>query len=215
MNYTFIYLFVIISIFYIYNNLLIEKFQNYVNPFFKNKSFCSYDKDLSKCKCTYQKDGINIPFNSTSSSCNNECLNKSKENCNKNINKSNNLYYYCKKDNKCIKYQGTNLNKYISVNNCGIDKLTNQIKLPYLTKDSCLKSISVCDKYNKNNYSKSEKKKKCLENTSCGFCTNKFGDGLCLEGTPDGPLNSNSNCSPNNFQNNSNKYEYGNHQFNF
>ena len=153
MNYTFIYLFVIISIFYIYNNQLIEKFQNYVNPFFKNKSFCSYDKDSNKCKCTYQKDGINIPFNSPSSSCNNECLNKSKENCNKNTNKSNNLYYYCKKDNKCIKYQGTNLNKYISVNNCGIDKLTNQIKLPYLTKDSCLKSISVCDKYNKSNYS--------------------------------------------------------------
>ena len=209
MNNLLLYLFFIIIIFYILNYLIIEKFQNYVNPFFKNKSFCTYNKNLNKCNCTYQKDGINIPFKSPEIACDNKCLNKDKTNCDKNI-IENDINYYCIEGNKCKKYKGTIQNKYISTNNCGIDKLTNQIKLPYITKESCENSITTCDKYNKNELNNSEIKKNCLKDTNCGYCENTSGSGKCVEGTAEGPLDLNNNCSANS---KINKYEYGNFLF--
>lgn len=198
-----LYFFIIIILFYSLNNYLIEKYQNYVNPFYKDKSFCTYDNDEEKCKCTYQKDSINIPYKSPETSCNNKCINKNKENCNKEI--KDKLFYYCKKGNKCIKHEGTILNKYISNNNCGYDKLTNLLILPYLDQESCEKSINSCDKYNEIN-NKDKRKEECLNNTNCGYCTNNFKQSKCIEGTAEGPLDLNNKCSPNNKEN---KYEYG------
>lgn len=207
MKYLF-YLFFIIVLFCILNNLNSENFQNYVNPFFKNKSFCSYSIDSEKCKCTYQKDGINIPYFSPETACKNKCLNKNKNNCSNNIDRS--IDYYCKEGNTCKKYQGTIQNKYISTNNCGLDKLTNQIKLPYITKEECLKSINVCDKYNDKRLNNSQIKENCLKDTKCGYCENNFDGGKCVEGTAEGPLDLNNNCSVNS---KINKYEYGNFLF--
>lgn len=205
---TLLYLCLIIFIFYVLNNSINENFQNYVNPFFKNKCFCSFDIDSNKCKCTYQKDGINIPFNSPEISCFNKCNNKNKEECNKNTDED--AYYYCKEGNNCKKYKATIQNKYISTNNCGIDVLTNQIKLPYITEESCKNSINLCDKYNKKNLNNSQIKENCLKDTNCGYCENNYGNGKCVEGTAEGPLNLNDNCSANS---KTNKYEYGNFLF--
>lgn len=204
MNYLFFILILIYLIFYALNYFTTENFQNYVNPFYKNKSFCSFDKDSKKCKCTYQKDGINIPYNSPASACNYECLNKDEKNCVSKNNQQDN--YYCIDGNQCKEYKGSIQNKYISINNCGIDKLTNLLKLPYATKESCESSIKACDKYNDSKLSKSERKKKCLQDTNCGYCSNQFGDGKCVEGTASGPLDLNNNCSANS---KTNKYEYG------
>ncbi len=205
-------LLIIIIIFYLINKYInfyeLEFFSDYINPFYKNKTFCNFNKDLNKCECTYQKDNIGIPYKAPEKSCNYNCLNKNKEDCNINFK---NVDYYCKIKGKCVKLKGTDDCNYISVNNCGTDKLSNQIKLPYLTKEECEKSLNICDSYN--NLDETEIKKKCLKNTKCGYCTNKFGEGKCVEGTPDGPLDTNLNCSANNFKNNMNKYEYGNFQF--
>lgn len=196
---------IILFLFYYINHSLIENFQNYVNPFYKNKSYCSFNKDKNVCSCTFQKDNLGIGFKAPEDACNNTCFNKNQEECDKNE-----IEYYCKEENKCVKYKGTNQNKYITMNNCGTDKLTNLIKTPYIDKKSCEKNINSCDKYNKNNLSNSEIKEKCLKDTNCGFCTNQYGEGKCIEGTAEGPLDLNSNCSPNNYKNNNNKYEYGN-----
>lgn len=213
MNNILINLLLILILFIILNISNFEYFQNYKNPFFDKKSFCSLNNDTNKCECTYQKDGINIPFNSYDNNCKDKCVNRNISNCNKNI--LDNIYYYCKKNGKCVKYQGTNKNSYISTNNCGTDKLTNQILLPYITKESCENSLNICDKYNNNNMSNEERKKKCLENTMCGYCTNEFGIGKCVQGNSEGPLDKNINCVANNFKNNNkNKYEYGNFLFN-
>ena len=52
---------------------------------------------------------------------------------------------------------------------------------------------------------------KCLENKSCGFCTNSSGQGKCISGNPSGPndLEKYFYCNPFNGSTN-NVYEYGN-----
>ena len=76
--------------------------------------------------------------------------------------------------------------------------------------------MSPCDNYNDPNLSNDEKKKQCLKNTNCGFCTNEFGKGKCIEGTADGPLDiiKYNKCVP--LITNSTKYtyEYGDFLFN-
>ena len=205
-----ILLLIIFLIFYFINNYIkfsdFEFFSNYTNPFYKDKTFCNFNKDLKKCICSYQKDSISIPFEAPNDSCNYKCIGKNEDECNSNYE---NINYYCKIDGKCKELKGTNQNKYISVNNCGTDRLSNQIKLPYLTKEDCEKSLNICDSYNNDNLSNSEIKKKCLENNKCGYCTNKFGEGKCVEGTAEGPLDLNNNCTVN-AKDNENKYEYGN-----
>ena len=195
---------------FIFNFILFENFSSYTNPFYKNKSFCTFDKDLNKCKCTYQHDNMHIPYNAPETACNNKCINiKNPQEC---IGKNNEIDYYCKIDGKCKLYKGTNQSKYISLNNCGVDKLSNQIILPYLSKEDCESSLNVCDSFNKSEYSESEKKEKCLKNTQCGFCENKFSEGKCVQGTAEGPLDLNNNCSVNS-TNSQNKYSYGDFLF--
>jgi len=213
--YLFLFLFLSFLFSFIYrlnikNKTNSESFQNYINPFFKNKTFCSYDNQNNKCKCVYQKDNINIPFECSDNNCNNKCMNKSRIECEKNTNDK--IFYYCQKGNKCKRYEGTNRSQYISTNNCGFDPLTNLLKLPYLDEKSCKKSINVCNSYNDPNLNTLEIKEKCLKNTSCGFCTNKYGEGKCVEGTAEGPLDLTLFCTLNNNDKN-NKYEYGNFQF--
>ena len=202
-------LILIFIIFYVINNFYKEHFSSYINPFYKNKCFCTYNKNTNKCNCTYQHDTMNIPYKAPETACNNECINKNPNECVKNNNEIN---YYCKLNGKCVEYKGTNQANFISLNNCGTDKLTNEIILPYLSKEDCEGSLNICDSFNKSEYSESEKKEKCLKNTQCGFCTNKFGQGKCVQGTAEGPLDLNDDCAYN-FQNSENKYTYGDFLF--
>jgi len=204
-------LIIILILFFIINHyILFEKFSSYVNPFFKNKSFCTFNKDSNKCTCTYQHDKMHIPYVAPETACNNKCINV--KNANECIGKNNEIDYYCKINGKCVEFKGTNQSNYISLNNCGVDKLSNQIILPYTTKEDCEGSLNVCDSFNKSEYRESEKKEKCLKNTQCGFCANKFGEGKCVQGTAEGPLDLNNNCTANP-TNSQNKYSYGDFLF--
>ena len=208
-------LLLIIIIFFLINKMLKEPFQNKCNSFFKDKSFCTYSHDEKKCKCTYQKDGILIPFNSPEDCCKEKCLKKTKENCNDSI-KEKEGNFYCNIGGQCKEYQGTIINSHISANNCGTDPLNNQLLLPFSDKESCESLMSPCDNYNNPKLSNDEKKKGCLTNTNCGFCTNEFGKGKCIEGTAEGPLDiiKYNKCVP--LITNSTKYtyEYGDFLFN-
>jgi hypothetical protein len=90
--------------------------------------------------------------------------------------------------------------------------LTNQILLPYESYDECVKSLNVCDKYNVLDKSKHINKDKCLKDVNCGYCTNEYDSGKCIEGNATGPLDLMKYyfCSPN-AQSNKNNYIYGNH----
>jgi hypothetical protein len=83
--------------------------------------------------------------------------------------------------------QATIRDNRISANNCGTDVLNNQLLLPFVTKEECEKSSDVCDTYNDERLSETEKKKSCLADIRCGYCTNKNNVGKCIGGTASGP----------------------------
>ena len=104
------------------------------------------------------------------------------------------------------------ISSQISANNCGMDPLNNQILLPFATKEECLRTIDVCDKYNIPRRSKNINREECLQDVNCGYCTNESGGGKCISGNASKPndIEKYYYCKPN-AKNNQNKYEYGNH----
>ena len=189
-----------------------ENFQSSCNNFFKGKTFCQLNKNNNKCECKYQKDGIN-PFGAPETCCDNKCSKIKPEDCHEPDPKLQSSYY-CNVAGKCIEYTGTIKNDTISQNNCGLDPLNNQLLLPYITKEECLRDNNPCDKYNKLDESTTEKKNYCLKDTNCGFCTNSYGEGKCIGGTASGPndILKYFYCLPRqtNTSSDNNKYEYGN-----
>jgi len=214
--YIFIILFFILFIILFYNDKYLklnykETFQSSCNNFYKGKTFCQLNKNINKCECKYQKDGINYPFSAPEPCCDNKCSKMKPEECHE-PNPKLQSSYYCNVAGKCIEYTGTIKNSRISQNNCGLDPLNNQLLLPYITKEQCNSQNNPCDKYNKLNMSTMEKKNFCLKDTNCGFCTNSYGDGKCIGGTASGPndIIKYYYCIPGQ-TNNTNKYQYGNH----
>jgi len=205
-----IILIVILLLFICFQFFLKENFQNQCNPFFKGKTFCSFNNDSNQCECTYQKDSVHIPYTAPENCCNYKCIQKTREECNKPINKQE-ASYYCYSNRKCQERKGTIWNSHISANNCGTDPLNNQLLLPFLTKKECEKSLSPCDKYNDERLSTSEKKAKCLTNPACGFCTNPYGYGKCMDGTAEAPNDfiRYPQCVADPSTGNKYKYEYG------
>ena len=209
-----IFIFLVSSLFfYIFNNSFLtnkENFKNSCNSFYKGKTFCQLNKNNNKCECRYQKDGINYPMDAPEKCCNNKCSKIKPKNCHEQNPKLKNSYY-CNIAGKCIEYKGTIMNNKISQNNCGLDPLNNQLLLPYVSKESCESQNNPCAKYNNINMSTTEKRSKCLKNTSCGFCTNTYGRGKCIEGNATGPndIIKYYYCIPG--KSSTNKYTYGNH----
>ncbi len=165
----------------------LENFNSDCNAFYKNKSFCQFNPTKNKCECYFQKDNINKPFRSPENCCKRTCGDLNEEECNLNR-KEFEQYFYCNINGECNKYKGTSLSNKISENNCGLSRLTKNLILPYESKEQCEKDNNECKKYNLTGKSTAYNKKKCLENSNCGFCTNDFGDGLCMEGNASGPL---------------------------
>ena len=160
------------------------------NPFFKNNSFCSINKDQDKCECVYQKDSILYQFDSQANCCKQNCSELPLDKCTREIDNDfgvEKMPYYCNIGGNCIEYQGTIANSHISANNCGIDPLNNQLLLPYASLEECKRSIDICDKYNDPTSSVSRNKDRCLQNPNCGYCTNDTGEGKCISGTSTGP----------------------------
>jgi hypothetical protein len=180
------------------------------DKFFK-KSFCQLDVDENKCKCKLQKDNVKYTFNSPANCCSNNCAKLKPEEC-VSTNNFNKKPYYCNIAGKCIEYKGTIISSHISANNCGNDPLSNQILLPFSTKEECMKTVDQCDLHNNPFRSKAKNKEECLKDVNCGFCTNESNNGKCISGTATGPIDLMKYyyCTPEK-TNNSSKYEYGNH----
>lgn len=216
--YIFIILFIVLFTIFFYQNKYLnlndnkETFQNNCNKFFKGKTFCQLNINNNKCECKYQKDGINYPFDAPEPCCDNKCSKIKPENCHE-PNPKLESSYYCNIAGKCIEYKGTIKNNRISENNCGLDPLNNQLLLGYITKEECESQNNPCDKYNKYNMSTMKKKNFCLKDTNCGFCTNSYGDGKCIDGNASGPndILKYFDCIPQqkNTDSSKNRYEYG------
>lgn len=189
LNYIIYIFFISLLLFWIINiySGLNENFKNNCNKFFKNKSFCQYDVNKSRCECYFQKDSINKPFKAPETCCDNKCINLSKEDCNQNK-KLFKLNYYCNISGKCKKFKGTSLNSRVSENNCGLSNLTDSLILPYENEEECESDNNECNKYNRIDESVAYNRSKCLKNSNCGYCTNEYNRGLCIEGNSDGPL---------------------------
>lgn len=179
--------YIIILIYKSNNEVNNENFDDKCNNFFKNKSFCQFNIDSNECGCYYQKDGINKSFKAPEDCCKNECSKYDKSNCNFNEKKFK-LNYYCNIAGKCKEFSGTSLNSRISENSCGLSRLSQNLILPYQTKEQCEKDNNICKKYNDNSKSNEYNKKNCISNINCGFCENDYNQGICMEGNSEGPL---------------------------
>lgn len=181
------------------------------NAYFQKNSFCQWDTNANKCACKYQKDDVKYPFPSPSNCCNRQCSLLSKEECLGSKNGSS-LLYYCNIGGVCMPRQATIRDNRISANNCGTDALNNQLLLPFVTKEECERSTDVCDIYNDERLSETEKKKSCLADIRCGYCTNKNNVGKCIGGTATGPndLQKYYYCQPSRVRDGF-EYMYGDH----
>lgn len=164
-----------------------EKFSNGCNDFFRGKTFCNFDDDQSRCICSFQKNYVKKPFLAPDDCCNNRCEGLEREECN-NIDKKLKNYYYCNVNGKCEKLTGDSMSKRLSLNICGLDRLNQSIVSPYISEEQCEKDNNQCKKYNIRERSATYNKNKCLKNDNCGFCYNEYGDGICIEGDRNGPL---------------------------
>ena len=180
------------------------------NPFFEKNSFCMVNNDKNKCICKFQKDEIRYSFNSPKICCERLCNEIPVEECLEN-NEFTEVPYYCNIGGKCKEYKGTIISSHISANNCGTDSLNNQLLLPFTTKAECEKNLNPCDKYNNPNNSVHKNKTDCLASVNCGFCTNEYGQGKCIEGTASGPLDLMKYFFCNPGVKSTNTYTYGNH----
>ena len=101
-----------------------------------------------------------------------------------------------KNDNKYFWYQkdGIFKKKLIDIkqsaaNNAGYNSFTEKDNIIYENNIECEENLDKCEIHN---YSK----KNCLKQQNCGWCTDGSGNGICVYGTPIGPLNNNFKCRP-------------------
>ncbi len=164
-----------------------QMLNNNCNAYFNQDSFCQFDLNDNKCKCKYQKDEVKYALDSPVPCCDRLCSLLPPEKCMMADNLKP-VTYYCNIGGVCQERTATIRNNMISANNCGNDPLTNELLLPYATKEECMNTIDPCDIYNNDKLNESEKKSVCLKDPRCGFCTNQFGEGKCVSGVTDGPL---------------------------
>jgi len=64
-------------------------------------------------------------------------------------------------------------------NTCGQNGFSQVPLNVHLTKEDCMEDAFPCE---------GKDKDKCLDNSRCGWCINNAGEGICVEGTTEGPL---------------------------
>ncbi len=206
------------------NNILNIKEKLYINDTFNNKNesenesennecdnlglnyFCAYDFNENNYKCAGQKDDARLQFTGINPKC---C----KKDCSKDEEKSS-IKYYCNIAGKCQEYNATIKDSVIMANICGIDNVTNQYVMPFISKEECEKNSDICNKYNDKKLSLKERENSCLNDTNCGICYSENGEGKCVMGSPAGPadLDTYYFCKPserNNNGSNNGIYKYG------
>ncbi len=190
----------------------INKKQVGCNAYFGENSFCQYDDQRGKCMCKYQHDEIKYAFDSPTDCCDKQCGLLNREQClgSSDLKKPT---YYCNIGGVCYPRTATILNNRISANNCGIDPLSNQLLLPFFTKEECERSSDVCDIHNNPKFSETQVKDSCLKDPRCGYCINEFNNGKCISGTISGPndLQKYYYCAPERANKTNFKYQYGDH----
>ena len=95
--------------------------------------------------------------------------------------------YYCWEGKQCKEHNYNYLDP--SKNKCGQNMIAQVPLFVYDNKEQCLKDNTQCKDLDKQN---------CLQKSNCGWCTNSFGRGICVDGTPMGPINYNLPCWPSN-----------------
>ncbi len=170
-------------LFFIYFNLL-KKIDHFENKECKNTSFCAFDVNQNKCVCASQKDDARLQFPNNPNCCETKCNALPKEKC---VQNKLNTKYYCNIAGKCKEYNATIQDSVIMANICGIDNVTNQYIMPFMSKEECINKSDPCSKYNDEKLGISDREKSCLNNTNCGMCYNESGEGKCVTGSPMGP----------------------------
>ncbi len=161
-----------------------DTFNNQKSEECKNTSFCAFDVNQNKCVCASQKDDARLQFPNNPNCCEIKCNALPKEKCVKN---DLNIKYYCNIAGKCKEYNATIQDSVIMANICGIDNVTNQYIMPFMSKEECINKSDPCSKYNDEKLSISDREKGCLNNTNCGMCYTPSGVGKCVTGSPMGP----------------------------
>lgn len=83
--------------------------------------------------------------------------------------------YYCRRYGTCIK----KYSKDGKCKSCGMQTLYNIPAKIFDTLEACRNYINPYAKLNK---------EECLKQTSAGWCTDYLGNGVCVPGTPEGPI---------------------------
>lgn len=211
-----LFIFIFISKFIFANNILYNSEYFTTKNKINNSCLFEMDGNTISCKnnsdkkcinCGYERPNLHYQINPEC--CKNKCLNH-KELLNK-IPISNMIgvtglkkyikkpYWWCKNKYTCfIRNQTLNGKAW-----CGIDNLTNQISNIYSSKEQCFKSI---DPY------KNLNKCECLKQEGAGWCTDRNGKGICVEGGKDRPadLVRYNYCFPNRDNIGTNSYSPGN-----
>jgi hypothetical protein len=187
-------LIIILFLFYLYLSFIKYKknsyFEKYKNEKYKNQenckntSFCAYDINQNKCVCASQKDDARLQFPNDPNCCETQCNTLPKEKC---VQNELNTKYYCNIGGVCKEYNATIQDSVIMANICGIDNVTNQYIMPFMSKEECINKSDPCSKYNNEKLGVSDRERSCLNDTKCGICYNESNVGKCISGTPEGP----------------------------
>lgn len=124
------------------------------------------------------------------------CQNKIKKNNDRCISKFDLKPYYCKYHDMCIK----KYSKFDDDRYCGFYMLYDYPAIIYNSFEECNNNLNIYSRLNKN---------QCLKTSDAGWCTDYRGDGLCVPGTPEGPINQirYNMCIPNQ-RSNKNSWKY-------
>lgn len=93
--------------------------------------------------------------------------------------------YYCWNGKTCTEHDYNYLDP--SKNKCGQNMISQVPLFVYDNKERCMKDNTQCKDLSKSG---------CLQRSDCGWCTNSLSEGICVKGTPMGPINYNLPCWP-------------------
>lgn len=95
--------------------------------------------------------------------------------------------FWCIENDKCVRHEEDPLRPW--KNTCGSSTWLSQVPPPvYQSLESCQKGKNPCDNLEYHS---------CIETERCGWCQDRNGNGKCVSGTQEGPLDLSLNCTPN------------------
>jgi Plexin repeat len=153
----------------------------------KEHTFCHLDTndilERPNYQCVFQKSNVFYP--ASPACCNFQCT---KENLKRKIQQQKKNWtpaqdlstYACLDDTNqtCSEYTRDRFRP--EKNTCGVNMISQAPRPIYKTMEDCKRAIR-CESI--------ASKKQCLNTAYCGWCTDENGNGKCVDGTPEGPMN--------------------------